>query len=49
VDQFLLGVAYESSKQYAQALTAYEACAKDPAIGPRCAQGLKDVKDKAKQ
>jgi tetratricopeptide (TPR) repeat protein len=47
VDQYLLGVAYENTKQYSQAVTAYEACSKDPSIGDRCRTGLKETKDKA--
>jgi tetratricopeptide (TPR) repeat protein len=47
VDQFLLGVAYENTQKYTQALAAYESCAKDPLMGDRCKNGVKDVKDKA--
>jgi tetratricopeptide (TPR) repeat protein len=47
VDEYLLGVAYDNTQKYSQAVTAYEACAKDPLIGDRCRANLKDAKEKA--
>jgi tetratricopeptide (TPR) repeat protein len=51
VDLYLLGVALSSSKQYPDAITAFQACIKDgdPGMTPRCQEELNNTKKLAKQ